>query len=505
MDDGKFKELIARRNESAQALLDLLQAQRLDYPVESPFKARHFQALVKLSKRSQRYPECLVLEDMVLPPDPVAGGSFGELYKGSMGKRDVAIKVLRVYQKSDMNRILKAFAHEAIIWRQLSHQNVLQFYGLFHIKRGESERLCLACPWMKNGNLATFLSEIAPETDCVALANILVSDEHRACLADFGLSIPRETMSALFSETSTKARGTLNWTAPELLPDFSRSDSNGHETRQPDYASDVYSFAMGLREYSVINQLSRGKRPERPVDSRSRTRGLTNDIWNIIVGCWRQKPEERFTAAQVIRYLRALPDLLPDNRGLESHDMKLPSQIKFKQRQNPFAALEGVLEAERLKAQHRVLQGQDLKDKLASSAFDQPLPTGIIKGGSTGAEISSGVWQELKSYLEVQTELIVYATQSVHSGMHSSNLTPPSTINENLTQIIATTFSIIAVCCDNLPVTTAVKGNEILRGLEEHANKLRKARLVEVTPESRQVIMESTFAVANALKELMNI
>ena len=105
----------------------------------------------------------------------------------------------------------------------------------------------------------------------------------------------------------------------------------------------------------------------------------------------------------------------------------------------------------------------------------------------------------------MQTELIVYATQSVHSGMHSSNLTPSSTINENLTQIIATTFSIIAVCCGNLPVATAVKGNEILRGLEEHANKLRKARLVEVTPESRQVIMESSFAVANALKELMKI
>ena len=82
----------------------------------------------------------------------------------------------------------------------------------------------------------------------------MVSDARRACLADFGLSIPRETMSVLFSETSTKARGTLNWTAPELLPDFSRPDSNGHETRQPDYASDVYSFAMVC--YEVSDQIA---------------------------------------------------------------------------------------------------------------------------------------------------------------------------------------------------------------------------------------------------------
>ena len=52
-----------------------------------------------------------MLEDMVLPSDPVAGGSFGELYKGSVGERDVAIKVLRVYRKSDMNKILKVWVH----------------------------------------------------------------------------------------------------------------------------------------------------------------------------------------------------------------------------------------------------------------------------------------------------------------------------------------------------------------------------------------------------------
>jgi predicted unusual protein kinase regulating ubiquinone biosynthesis (AarF/ABC1/UbiB family) len=40
--------------------------------------------------------------------DPIAGGRFGEVWKGSMHNKEIiAVKILRVYVKSDMEKLLK--------------------------------------------------------------------------------------------------------------------------------------------------------------------------------------------------------------------------------------------------------------------------------------------------------------------------------------------------------------------------------------------------------------
>lgn len=104
-------------------------------------------------------------------------------------------------------------------------------------------------------------------------------------------------------------------------------------------------------------------------------------------------------------------------------------------------------------------------------------------------------------YLEAQTEEIVFAIQSVLSGVRSP--TPPATLGENLTQIITIVSSIVAVCKDNLPPTSVQQGNEILRELSEHANKLSEvSSLPEVTKDSRQTMAKSSFAIANGMKAL---
>nr|GAT57893.1 predicted protein [Mycena chlorophos] len=130
--------------------------------------------------------------------------------------------------------------------------------------------------------------------------------------------------------------------------------------------------------------------------------------------------------------------------------------------------------------------------------FDQP------NNDSTVADGSEDAWAELKPYLEAQTESIVYAIQSVLSGVRSP--TPSPTLNENLTQIITIVSSIVAVCNDNLPPATAAQGNEILRELSDHANRLSEVQAQpEVTKESRQVMAKSSFAIANAMKGLMKL
>ncbi|EMD33042.1 hypothetical protein CERSUDRAFT_126237 [Gelatoporia subvermispora B] len=139
--------------------------------------------------------------------------------------------------------------------------------------------------------------------------------------------------------------------------------------------------------------------------------------------------------------------------------------------------------------------------------FDHPSSrnAGNVTSDESGpAEGPEDAWTELKPYLEAQTESIVYAIQSVLSGVRSP--TPSPTLNENLTQIITIVSSIVAVCKDNLPPNSAQQGEEILRELGDHANKLSEVQAQpEVTKESRQIMAKSSFAVANAMKALMKL
>jgi hypothetical protein len=51
----------------------------------------------------------LVLKGIQVDGDPVAGGGFGDVYKGRFRNQEIALKVLKVYQKSDMDKLLKVF------------------------------------------------------------------------------------------------------------------------------------------------------------------------------------------------------------------------------------------------------------------------------------------------------------------------------------------------------------------------------------------------------------
>lgn len=48
---------------------------------------------------------------------------------------------------------LQRLSHEAMLWGQLSHPNLLPFYGLYRFRN----RLCFVAPWMQNGAISTYL------------------------------------------------------------------------------------------------------------------------------------------------------------------------------------------------------------------------------------------------------------------------------------------------------------------------------------------------------------
>lgn len=136
-------------------------------------------------------------------------------------------------------------------------------------------------------------------------SNVLIDDDERAVLTDFGLSIILGGFTNL-SVTYTDAQmGTEAWAAPELFSDS--HDSRGHN---PSLPSDVYSFAClmyliftGSHLWNVTgpNTLLRvwkGERPSRP-DAIDDTR-----YWSLIEECWDQKPSSRPKISDVLLRLR---------------------------------------------------------------------------------------------------------------------------------------------------------------------------------------------------------
>ena len=81
----------------------------MDIDISPEYKHRHMTALIKLSKASGLVPEYLVLNgfEVRVDGDPIASGGFGDVYKGRYRGQEMALKVLKVYQKSDIQKRLK--------------------------------------------------------------------------------------------------------------------------------------------------------------------------------------------------------------------------------------------------------------------------------------------------------------------------------------------------------------------------------------------------------------
>jgi serine/threonine protein kinase len=153
-------------------------------------KHTFIRALFRLSGLSGCYPESLVMRDIVLDTRaPIAAGQFGDVWKEEVQGHFIAVKAVRVYVKSDVDKVVKvrlilfgllslsllkfscnqAFSREAVTWAQLSHPNILPFYGIYQLNENCS-RPCFISPWMENGTITQFL-ERRPDANRVALVN----------------------------------------------------------------------------------------------------------------------------------------------------------------------------------------------------------------------------------------------------------------------------------------------------------------------------------------------
>jgi len=200
------------------------------------------------------------------------------------------------------------------MWADLHHDNVLPFYGLVT----DLGAIHLVSPWQENGNVLEYVNN-HPDANPVKLltgvasgldylhernvihgnvrcTNILVSSEGTACICDFGVTkVIEENTDKTASATLTSA-GSTRWLAPELI-----------EGNSPTKACDVYSFGMAVlelltkkppfanlkRDESVVPYvLIKKKMPPRPEDP-AVALWLTDELWELMQGCWVPQPEIR--------------------------------------------------------------------------------------------------------------------------------------------------------------------------------------------------------------------
>ncbi|KAH8796241.1 kinase-like domain-containing protein, partial [Flagelloscypha sp. PMI_526] len=246
-----------------------------------------------------------------------------DVFAGKLRSQRLCLKVLRIYQsEGHKERVIKEFCKEALVWRQLRHPNVLPFLGVTETLF--PKRFCLVSPFMKHGNVMSFLEtrpthnrlpcvlDIAKGLDYlhsfsppivhgdVRGANILVQDDLSCCLADFGLSLVADGRLTTTS-SNTMRKGSPRWGAPEVFFPESFPDA-------PKEKRDVYAFACTIIElhtgmppfanistdFRVMLEIQEGRRPVRPP-----AHLLPTDLWNLVDRCWSQEPSERLSMREV--------------------------------------------------------------------------------------------------------------------------------------------------------------------------------------------------------------
>jgi len=262
----------------------------------------------------------------------IAQGGLSDIYKGHWHQRGesgsdpvmVAIKVLRILTRKDQDgvRTRKRLNREVYVWHRLEHPNVVKLFGTsYHI----SGRPAMIMQWYDNGNATEYLSKKNPQADRVKLIldvargmeylhthrppivhadlkgnNVLITDDGRAALCDFGLSQVIEDLAGPTGFTpSNPDVGPLRWQAPEFLEG---------DDEHPTPASDVWSFgctafelltgqlpyAHCKRDGQVVKDMQNGIPPSGP-PGQSPSPLLTFDprVCTLLESCWSFYPSAR--------------------------------------------------------------------------------------------------------------------------------------------------------------------------------------------------------------------
>ncbi|KIJ08350.1 hypothetical protein PAXINDRAFT_88972, partial [Paxillus involutus ATCC 200175] len=158
------------------------------------------------------------------------------------------------------------------------------------------------------------LGRVRKIVDLPQQENVLVDDNGKACLTDFGLSLIIQDFVGT-SYLKSNVCGAVRYTDPELVRKL-ETQVDGSVVH-PTKPSDIYSFGglmlhvlTGKRPYDPIREIhvagivARGERPELPVDER-----ISPQHESLIERCWSPQESTRPSAEDIMTLLQVISDV----------------------------------------------------------------------------------------------------------------------------------------------------------------------------------------------------
>ncbi|KAJ6530684.1 kinase-like domain-containing protein [Mycena capillaripes] len=105
-DPESYKRFLSCRGTDAQRRLDLLQ-DLLDLDYFPAMKPLIIKALFRLCRASGLHPRCFALPGLPTVGQQVTGGGFGDIWKGLVHGHTVCVKVMRIFEDSNLDAVLK--------------------------------------------------------------------------------------------------------------------------------------------------------------------------------------------------------------------------------------------------------------------------------------------------------------------------------------------------------------------------------------------------------------
>jgi len=260
--------------------------------------------------------------------DKLGAGGMGEVYlaEDTTLKRQVALKVLPPDLAASQER-LERFQREAESLAALNHPNIVHVYsveedeGTHFITMELVEGQPLSHLIKRGGLPLEQIFEFAiPLADALATAhdkgiihrdlkpaNIMVTDEGRVKVLDFGLAkLRQESQKQVASELPTElltGEGRIIGTVPYMSPEQVEGKVVDHRTDVFSLGVVLYEMATGERPFkgdtsvSVISSILK----ERPTQADSLRTALPHHLARIIRHCLEKEPARRFQSALDVR------------------------------------------------------------------------------------------------------------------------------------------------------------------------------------------------------------
>ncbi|KAJ7034239.1 kinase-like domain-containing protein [Mycena alexandri] len=297
-------------------------------------------------------PEALHVPDVVLLTGrPVKSGGFADIFHGQYTnqageKVEVALKVLRIFssQANSERRIFEEkFTKEALSWSHLNHDNIVPFIGVNSTFPGQT--MAMVSLWMAQGSVLTYMADRSLSSRSafslirdviqgisylhamnivhgdLCGRNILINQNGRACLSDFGLAAFIEVQTSI--KTSMRS-GSGKWMAPELLlPEVYRPNHPFQRTVE----SDVWAFACVICEIWTEGTIPFVNKSEGAIIMKwsnpateqgtwqlipytwpqtKSGQAMPQRLWELVQSCWKRNPILRPTVQVISQHISAM-------------------------------------------------------------------------------------------------------------------------------------------------------------------------------------------------------